>query len=241
MARGRAGAGRRDGGAGRRGARPAAARDARTRHPGAPSEPAPRVARAFRLGIIPGAMPGKWVERWRARMPHMPLELVPIAVSEQRTALDEGRVDAALVRLPLAGDADTVHAIRLYDETPVVVASRDSSLMAAEELVAADLEGEILLTPGDDVLGSLALPTATPRFEAPATTEEAIAIAAAGVGVVVVPLSLARLHHRRDVDHRPLLGGPQSTVALAWLRDRDADDIQTFVGITRGRTARSSR
>jgi hypothetical protein len=54
-------------------------------------------------------------------------------------------------------------------------------------------------------------------------------------------MSLARLHHRRDVEYRPLRGGPLSAVALAWPRDRDSDDIQTFVGIVRGRTANSSR
>lgn len=245
MAKGSAGGGRRGGARAPRGGRPQPTRAPRAPSPAprrqaadTPAAPEPRV---FRLGVIPGAMPGKWIERWRERMPHVALELVPIAVADQRAALDDGHVDAALVRLPLAGDADAVHAIRLYDETPVVVAGRDSSLLAADELHPDDLEGEVLVTPADDVLGPLALPIVAPRFDAPETTEEAIAIAATGVGVVVVPLSLARLHHRRDVDHRALVGGPESTVALAWRRDRDSDDVQTFVGITRGRTARSSR
>ena len=50
-------------------------------------------------------------------------------------------------------------------------------------------------------------------------TEEAIAIVASGVGVVIVPMSLARLHHRKDADYRPLRDGPASTVALAWPAD----------------------
>lgn len=174
-------------------------------------------------------------------MPDVPLELVPITVAGQRDALHRGDVDAAIVRLPLAGDPDDVHVIRLYDEVPVVVASAESSLMAADELEPADLAGEVLVTPDDDVLGPLALPTEAPRFDPPATTADAIAIVATGVGIAVVPMSLARLHHRRDADYRPLAGGPHSRVALAWLRERDGDDVQTFVGITRGRTARSSR
>ncbi len=64
---------------------------------------------------------------------------------------------------------------------------------------------------------------------------------AAGVGVVIVPMSLARAHQRRDVDYRVLADGPRSTVALAWLRENTTDDVETFVGIVRGRTARSSR
>jgi hypothetical protein len=54
-------------------------------------------------------------------------------------------------------------------------------------------------------------------------------------------MSLARLHHRKDVEYRPLADVPGSPVVLAWLRERDAEDVQAFVGITRGRTARSSR
>ncbi|OCG74735.1 LysR family substrate-binding domain-containing protein [Microbacterium sediminis] len=232
-------------GGARRGPRPARPQPTPQKRP----KPAPRPEvgdaagppRTFRLGAIPGAMPGKWIERWRERMPRVPLELVPIPVADQRAALNAGEVDAALVRLPLPGDADAVHVIRLYDEVPVVVAAVDSSLLAADELTADDLAGEVLITPRDDVLGPLGLPTEPPRFEAPETTEDAIAIVASGVGIAVMPMSLARLHHRRDVDYRPLSGGPASTVALAWRRDRDSDDVQTFVGITRGRTARSSR
>ena len=74
-----------------------------------------------------------------------------------------------------------------------------------------------------------------------AGVEEAIAIVASGVGVVVVPMSLARLYHRKDAAWRPLVDAPLSPVALAWPRDADSPLIDAFVGIVRGRTARSSR
>ena len=35
--------------------------------------------------------------------------------------------------------------------------------------------------------------------------------------------------------------GPTSTVALAWRREHTTPDVETFVGIVRGRTANSSR
>ncbi|GGH41766.1 LysR family transcriptional regulator [Microbacterium album] len=213
-------------------ARPPAAKGAA---PVAPEEP-----RVFRLGAIPGATPGKWIDRWRERRAHVPLELVPLTVSGQRDALLAGEVDAALVRLPI-DDAD-LHVIPLYTEEAVVVASADSALTAVEELEPQDLAGEVLIVPHDDVLGPIPLPgTQAPRFDAPETTADAIATVATGVGVVVVPMSLARLHHRRDVAHRPLRGAPTSTVALAWPVARDTPDVQTFVGIVRGRTAHSSR
>ncbi|WP_144792699.1 LysR substrate-binding domain-containing protein [Microbacterium paludicola] len=196
------------------------------------------ASRTFRLGAVPGTTPGKWIDIWKQRMPRVPLELVPIAVADQRAAIDE--VDAALVRRPI-DDADALHVIPLYDEVPVVVASAESHLMAADELTAEDLTDEVLITPLDDVLGPLALPTVAPRFAPLATTEDAIATAASGTGIVVVPMSLARLHQRKDVGYRPLLDAPTSSVALAWLRERTTEDVETFIGIVRGRTANSSR
>src|SRR5690606_8625203 len=144
------------------------------------------------------------------------LELVPITVAGQRETLLAGDVDAALVRLPL--DRDDLHVIPLYDEVPVVVMPKDSHLTAVDELEASDLSGEVVLVPRDDVLG-MSLPggSIAPAFDPPETTADAIATVAAGVGVVVVPMSLARLHHRRDLDHRPLCDGPASSVALAWV------------------------
>lgn len=199
--------------------------------------PAVEEPRTFRLGVVPGATPGKWIDAWKQRMPHVPLDLVPIEVATQRTSIDE--VDAALVRLPLADDA--LHVIPLYDEVPVVVASAGSHLLAADELSLADLEGEVVMTPSDDALPPFELPGALAPSFAPVSTADAVVTAATGVGSVVVPMSLARLHHRKDVGHRPLVDGPVSTVALAWLRDRTTPDVETFVGIVRGRTANSSR
>ncbi|MDT0181859.1 LysR substrate-binding domain-containing protein [Microbacterium sp. ARD31] len=191
------------------------------------------------MGAIPGATPGKWIDVWQERMPGVDLVLEPLAVAEQLHALAERTVDAALVRLPL--QADDVHVIRLYDEMPVVVAAAESHLTAADDLALADLAGEIVLTPRDDVLGVTVPGAVAPAFGAPADTAEAIATVAAGVGVVIVPMSLARLHRRKDVEYRPLTDGPVSTVALAWPVDDPSPFVETFIGIVRGRTANSSR
>jgi len=172
-------------------------------------------------------------------MPAIALDLVPLAVAEQRTALDGGAVDAALIRLPI--EREGLSVITLYDEVPVVVCAADSHLTAADELTFADLSGEVVITPADDVL-ALGVPgTQSPRFAPPETTADAIETVAAGVGIVIVPMSLARLHHRKDVDYRPLAGAPASTVALAWRTEATTPLVDAFVGIVRGRTANSSR
>lgn len=206
-----------------------------------PSAPAPidTTPRTFTLGAVPGTTPGTWISRWRERLPHVTLELVPLAAEAAARAVREGEVDAALARLPL--DDDALHVIPLYEEVTVAVVGAESHLTAADELRLADLAGEIVIVPADDVIGASVPDAAAPRFSPPATTEEAIATVAAGVGVVIVPMSLARLHHRRDVEHRPLVDAPTSRVALAWPREATTPDVETFVGIVRGRTANSSR
>ncbi|MCT2085209.1 LysR substrate-binding domain-containing protein [Microbacterium enclense] len=230
----RGGAGRPRAGAPAR--KPAPARPQRKPTPA----PTPREEpRTFTLGAVPGATPGKWIGLWRDRMPHVALDLREIPVATQRAALDD--VDAALVRLPL-DQTDDLHVIPLYEELPVVVMCTDSALTAAEdEISIGDLAGEVVIVPADDVLGARIPDAIAPAFSPPADTAEAIATVAAGVGVVIVPMSLARAHQRRDVEYRVLTDGPVSTVALAWRRDATTDDVETFVGIVRGRTARSSR
>lgn len=162
-----------------------------------------------------------------------------LTVAEQRDALESASVDAAIVRLPL--DTDGLHVIPLYEERPVVVCAADSALTAADELRLEDLAGEVLIVSADAVL-TVEVPGAEPaRFAPPATAAEAIALAATGIGVVIVPMSIARLHHRKDAEWRPLVDGPVSAVALAWPREATTPAVEAFVGIVRGRSANSSR
>jgi DNA-binding transcriptional LysR family regulator len=219
----------------RTGAKPAA-KKAKTAPVAAPAEPMPVL---FVLGAIPGATPGGWIDAWKERMPQTELELRPIAVSNQRSALLDEGLDAAIVRLPI--ERDELSVIALYDETAVVVVSADSHLTAVDELGLEDLVGEILIVPRDDVMGLNVPGTLAPSFAPPEETEEAIATVAAGVGIVIAPMSLARLHRRKDTAYRRLRGVAESTVALAWPSERTTPAVEAFIGIVRGRTPNSSR
>src|SRR5690606_38092711 len=66
-------------------------------------------------------------------------------------------------------------------------------------------------------------------------------LVAAGVGLLYVPQSLARLHHRKDLTYRPVTDAPQSSVALSWPQDATTDLVEDFIGIVRGRTVNSTR
>jgi hypothetical protein len=75
----------------------------------------------------------------------------------------------------------------------------------------------------------------------PASVHDAVELVAAGVGALVVPQSIARLHARKDVVARPVTDDETTEIAIAWLEDALTPEIEEFVGIVRGRTAASSR
>jgi DNA-binding transcriptional LysR family regulator len=130
----------------------------------------------------------------------------------------EGDAEVAFVRLPI--DRDGLNVIRLYEEVPFVVAPAEHPLSVYETVSLADLEGEVVRTE----------PIA-----------DAIDLVVAGVGILLVPQSIARMHTRRDLVMRPVTDAPVNEIAVAWLADRTTADVEEFIGIVRGRTAASSR
>ncbi|MEW1718286.1 LysR substrate-binding domain-containing protein [Streptomyces sp. NPDC093109] len=193
---------------------------------------------SFRLAYVPGVTPTKWVRIWDERLPGVPLTLVPVPAAEALGLLRSAGADAGLVRLP--ADGEDLSAIPLYAETTVVVVPKDHVVAAVDEVSVADLDGETVLHPLDDTLGWES-PPGVPALERPATTADAVELVAAGIGLLVVPQSLARLHHRRDLTYRPLTDAPESRVALSWPRDATTDLVEEFIGIVRGRTVNSTR
>ena len=190
---------------------------------------------AFRVGFVTGATPDKWARIWRSRYSRDPLELVPLVEEEQEARVRAGTLDMAIVRLPI--DRDGLHCIPLYDELPVAVLGVEHVLTLAEEVTTADLADEQLVLPHASGW--------TPRAEQlawpPMTAKDALEVVASGTGVVIVPMSIARLHHRKDTTYRVVTDLPSTTVGLAWLIENDDPWVQRFIGIVRGRTERSSR
>ncbi|WP_418059162.1 LysR family transcriptional regulator substrate-binding protein [Pimelobacter simplex] len=194
----------------------------------------------LRVAFVPGVTPDKWARVWRERHPRLPLRLLPIEEDAARAVLDDGTADLVLARLPVDLEAPTpLHCVRLYDEQPVVVAGREHFVAAAESdapLDLAELADEQLVLPHP----SGWTPAAEQLPFPPMTVKDAIEVASSGTGVVIVPMSLARLHHRKDVVTRPV-DLPPTTVALLWPREADSPVHQDFVGVVRGRRASSSR
>jgi DNA-binding transcriptional LysR family regulator len=177
----------------------------------------PTSPRPFRIAIVPGVNPGKWTRAWTERR-RTPVEVKPIEVDDQRAVLDQDLADVAFVRLPIV--RDDLSVIRLYEELAVVVVPRDHPVSLFDTVTLADLDGE------------------TVRQE---PLEDAIDLVVAGVGVLVIPQSIARQHARRDLVMRPITDAPVTEIAIAWLTEATSPEIEEFVGIVRGRTASSSR
>lgn len=190
------------------------------------------------LGYVPGATPAKWARNWAERHPDAPLSLCPVAATEAATAVRDGVVDVAVLRLP--ADTAGLAVIPLYEETTVAVVPTDHHVSAADEITAADLAGEPVLQPLDDVVGWVGAPGAAVEHR-PETTADAVELVAAGVGVLLIPQSLARLHHRRDLTYRPITDAPTCAVALALPEGPQSELLEEFIGVVRGRKASSSR
>ncbi|NYJ01346.1 DNA-binding transcriptional LysR family regulator [Nocardioides thalensis] len=195
----------------------------------------------LRLAFVTGATPDKWARVWRERHPHIPIDLVPVEQAAQRAVLDDGAADMVLARLPVDLDRPRpLHCVRLYDEQQVVVAGREHLVAAADPeggVTLADLADEQLVAPHPSGWRPDAEQLDWPSM----SDKDAVEVVASGTGVVILPMSVARLHARKDVVSRPVTDLEPTQVALIWLRDADSDVHQDFVGVARGRRAGSGR
>jgi DNA-binding transcriptional LysR family regulator len=173
--------------------------------------------------FVEGVTLDKWRRRWRERVPDTALDLTLVTDERQVDGVREGTAAMAFVRDLPEGERAGLHHIPLYRETPVVVVGHEHPVAAYDEIPLDDLRDELLL---DD-------PELTNRLK--------VETVAAGTGIVIVPLSVARANHRKDVVAVPVIGLPESQVGLVWRRDDEDPLVETFVGIVRGRTERSSR
>jgi DNA-binding transcriptional LysR family regulator len=188
----------------------------------------------LRIGFVTGSTPDKWARAWRERRPER-LSLVPLTEQEQEGAVRRDEVDMALVRLPI--DTSGLHCVRLYDERQVAVAGHEHLISAADEVSLADLADEQLVRAHT----SGWTPSASQQPWPAMSEKEAVETVAAGTGVVILPMSVARLHQRKDVVRRDVIDLPPTTIALVWPRERDGEVTQAFVGVVKGRSANSSR
>ena len=157
-------------------------------------------------------------------------------------------------REPASTDSEKYHSIRLYEELPVVILPVDHVLTVLDEVPVEELAEEFLLQPASDIPAyekvSRAWRESAGRIVPEGLTDkETIELVAAGVGLYIVPMSIARFYHRKDLTYRPVAGLDTYPVHLVWPRAPKGEPrseelealLQDFIGIVRGRTATSER
>ena len=157
-------------------------------------------------------------------------------------------------REPASADGEKYHSIRLYEELPVVILPVDHVLTVLDEVPVEELAEEFLLQPASDIPAyeevSRAWRESAGRIVPEGLTDkETIELVAAGVGLYIVPMSIARFYHRKDLTYRPVAGMDTYPVHLVWPRAPKGEPrseelealLQDFIGIVRGRTATSER
>lgn len=208
-----------------------------------------------------GMMPAKWFGRWRDR--HLAAELVDVVVppGQWQQHLGAGQ-DVVLVRLPahpqrgsqdIEGLRGRYRVVPAYQERQVVVLPADHELTLLEQVSVADIADEYVVHELTDLpeyraslqgAGTDDDGQPVPALVGGVEYEQSIEYVAAGVGIAVVPMSIARFYHRKDLTYRPVADLPGLDVVVVWPQDLDdvtEDLIQDFVGVVRGRTKGSSR
>jgi putative transcriptional regulator len=157
-------------------------------------------------------------------------------------------------REPVSTDGEKYHSIRLYEELPVVILPVDHVLTVLDEVPVEELAEEFLLQPASDIpayeeVSRTWRESAGRIVPEGLTDKETIELVAAGVGLYIVPMSIARFYHRKDLTYRPVAGLDTYPVHLVWPRAPKGEPrseelealLQDFIGIVRGRTATSDR
>jgi DNA-binding transcriptional LysR family regulator len=177
--------------------------------------PAQQAGRpVLRLSSLLSISTDKWEQRWRQQHRHIGLSV--------RRDRDEPSERAAVITDLLSGDLDLA-LIRVYgDETSADVS--DSPLHAItvyEEAMAVLLSDEHPLADEPSIDGALL---------------DDLELSAA-----LLPGPVARDARQKNLVIVPVTGLEPSRIVCVWQPSRDADDVQDFIGVLRGRTGHSSR
>ncbi len=188
------------------------------------------------LSIVPGA-----VQRFRAARPSVEVEIRERPTVDQIRAVASGVVDVGLVRPPV-DDLDELTSELVLRERMVAALPSGHPLAARGRVPLRRLAAEPLVlfprgqAPGfhDLLIGSLSATGTTPIVAqyAPEMTT-IIGLVAAGIGLTLVPASVARLA-LDGVTYRPVPGAPVSELLAIARAGDDAPLVRAFIEHAKG-------
>ena len=204
----------------------------------------------LRLGVFPTLGPyllPHVVPTLRARFPQLELLLVEEKSDELLQRLREGKLDAALLALPLHDDQ--LHAEFLFEEPFVLAAPQQHPLAGRSALDAAELSDEtlLLLEDGhclrDQALDVCRLSGAREKSGFRATSLETLRqMVAAGVGVSLLPALSVHEPIAQPANIRlvPFRGtAPSRRIALVWRKSSALDAFLHQLGDAIGGATRA--
>ena len=204
----------------------------------------------LRLGVFPTLGPyllPHVVPTLRARFPQLELLLVEEKSDELLQRLREGKLDAALLALPLHDDQ--LHAEFLFEEPFVLAALQQHPLAGRSALDAAELSDEtlLLLEDGhclrDQALDVCRLSGAREKSGFRATSLETLRqMVAAGVGVTLLPALSVHEPIAQPANIRlvPFRGtAPSRRIALVWRKSSALDAFLHQLGDAIGSATRA--
>ena len=178
-----------------------------------------RIAVGFVSSASYAALPGA-IRLFRKLRPNVDLALHPLTTDEQIDRLLDGKLDLGILRdpMPIPGLVLT----EVYAEPLVVVLQAEHHLAEHQEVEVEQLLGEdFVLFPYKYMNGFFTLVhslfdgLASPRIVERAIHQETIlGLVAAGLGVSILPASVARFQ-MPEVVFRPLAGNPRSALYAA--------------------------
>jgi DNA-binding transcriptional LysR family regulator len=172
----------------------------------------------------------------RRRHPDAEVRVVPLDWDQPAPALLEGRVDAAVARLPIA--TDRLHVTVLYDEPRLLLVPVTHRLAGKESVTLADIADEPMPRLRDPAWNAFwridPRPDGSPAPDGPMVEamEDKLELIAAGQAVAVVSAALRPDELREDLTTIPLHGVEPSHVVLATRADDRSRLVADFRRLT---------
>lgn len=187
-------------------------------------------------GLLPAML-----RAYREAFPHVQLVLQEMGINKQLNGLVNGELDIGFIRLPATHFPAGILAHTVLKEKILVALHEDHPLAARAKIDLASLSGEAFIMYPYDLGGGLYDITMTlcrkagfaPRIEQEArTVPMAVSLAAAGLGIALVPGCVRQVHTPGAVYRE--LNDPAATteIAIAYRKDDRSLMVKSFVRIS---------
>lgn len=164
------------------------------------------------VAFTPGLHVSAAVRAFTATHPDVEIGLLQLRWWEQDAPLRDGRADVGYLRRPF--DDTGLRTVPIGRESKVACLPATHPLARRRALTRADLDGESILDA---------------HARRTSSVEEKFELVAAGHGIAMVPLSVARSYSRPDLVYRPVTDVEPVETCIAVLKGRRRRGIRDFV------------